>query len=418
MKRLLFATLCAVLTVSLAGCNSAATIAPTPNASAPTVSATPTPEPTPTPEDPAIIQQRKAAIIEADRLALEYDYDAALERLSTPAIYNEEIDAEIAEIQAAQNTLIPFTGTIKHIFFHSLIVYPELIFRDKTTPMGGYNAGFSEKAELEKILPQLYERGYVLYDLGECYEMVDGKMQRKEILLPPGKEPLILSVDDVAYAYGKGYAQNLMLNEDGILVNQVKNPQGEIEEMVDGDVFGVIKLFVDEHPDFSYHGHKGTLAMTGYQGAFGYSFETAEGQSEIMKVADALRKEGWNFASHSFTHNRKNYFGPNSQPANIARDTLKWMNQVSPYLGTTNLYLAPFGYRVRQPGLQHILDAGFQIYCTVNSKFVNEVYDDYALMSRLEIGGYSMTYYRDVLNEHFFNVDKVFDAEGRPPVIG
>ena len=68
-----------------------------------------------------------------------------------------------------------------------------MVFTDRETPMGGYNAGFSEKAELEKILPQLYERGYVLYDLNECYEMADGRMQRKEILLPAGKMPLILS---------------------------------------------------------------------------------------------------------------------------------------------------------------------------------------------------------------------------------
>lgn len=43
----------------------------------------------------------------------------------------------------------------------------------------------------------------MLYDLNECYEMADGRMQRKEILLPAGKMPLILSVDDVAYAYGR-----------------------------------------------------------------------------------------------------------------------------------------------------------------------------------------------------------------------
>lgn len=57
------------------------------------------------------------------------------------------------------------------------------------------------------------------------------------------------------------------------------------------------------------------------------------------------------------------------------------------------------------------------IYCTVDDKVVNELCGDYALMSRIEIGGYSMTYYRDLLNEKFFLVDTVYDAEGRPPVI-
>ena len=42
--------------------------------------------------------------------------------------------------------------------------------------------------------------------------------------------------------------------------------------------------------------------------------------------------------------------------------------------------------------------------------------DNYALQSRIEIGGYSMTYYRDILNELFFDVDSVLDPD-RPPVV-
>lgn len=44
---------------------------------------------------------------------------------------------------------------------------------------------------------------------------------------------------------------------------------------------------------------------------------------------------------------------------------------------------------------------------------VNELYDNYALQSRIEIGGYSMTYYRDILNELFFDVDSVLDPTAR-----
>ena len=391
----------------------------------PLPSSSPSPAPTPDPEELAreearlteIAEKREAAIKVADALAAQYFYDEALEVLSNPEIADETVSAKINEIAAAKASLMSFEGDIKHIFFHSLIVYPEMIFRDKTTPMGGYNAGFSTKAEFEKMLPQLYERGYVLYDLNECYEKVNGIMTRKEILLPPGKQPLILSVDDVAYAYGNGFAQKLMVKADGSLINLVKTPSGEVVEMVDGDVFGVLERFVEEHPDFSYRGHKGTLALTGYQGAFGFPLDTEEGQAEIMKTAEALRAKGWNFASHSYTHNRNNYFGPNSKPANIQYDTNKWVANVAPYIGQTRLFIAPFGYRVRQPGLQYILDAGFEIYCTVSNKIVNELYDDYALMSRIEIGGYSMTYFTNLLNENFFNVDEVFDVDGRPPVI-
>ena len=184
MKRKIFFLLTALLCAALlAGCSGSALdiFFPTPS---PTATAEPTPsptaEPTPTPEP-------------------------------TP------------------EPLVPYEGEIRHIFFHSLIVYPEMVFTDRETPMGGYNAGFSEKAELEKILPQLYERGYVLYDLNECYEMADGRMQRKEILLPAGKMPLILSVDDVAYAYGDGYARRLFVDDAGALLYEVPNPSGGVD---------------------------------------------------------------------------------------------------------------------------------------------------------------------------------------------
>ena len=55
-----------------------------------------------------------------------------------------------------------------------------------------------------------------------------------------------------------------------------------------------------------------------------------------------------------------------------------------------------------------------QRYC----QYMNEIRPSDALMSRIEIGGYSMTNYQDILNELFFDVASVFDDEGRPPVIG
>ncbi len=315
--------------------------------------------------------------------------------------------------------LVPYEGEIRHIFFHSLIVYPEMVFTDRETPMGGYNAGFAEKAELEKILPQLYERGYVLYDLNECYEMADGKMRRKEILLPAGKMPLILSVDDVAYAYGAGYASRLFVSESGSLLYEVPNPSGGMDVIPDGDVMGVVDAFVADHPDFSWNGHKGTIALTGFQGAFGYaSYDDPACQTEIKKVADALRAGGWSFASHSYTHNSGVYgfWGSGCDPDKIYYDINKWVDRVTPWIGTTNLFLAPFGYRATGDALQHVLNAGFNIYCTVDDHVVNELYDGYALQSRIEIGGYSMTYYRDTLNELFFDVDSVLDPD-RPPVV-
>lgn len=391
----------------------------------PTIEPTATPIPTP---DPAELQRqaerearRQSALEQADLLILSYRYDDALALLSEEDLQNEAIEAKQQEIQNLKDALVPYEGELRHIFFHSLVLYPELVYRDTSTPMGGYNAGFSTRGELEKMLPQLYERGYVLYNLNDCYEKIDGQMQRKEILLPEGKIPLILSVDDVAYAYGDGFARKLFLDENGQLMYEAVTPSGEIEIIPDGDVMGVVSAFVAEHPDFSWQGHKGTIALTGFQGAFGYpNYETEENCQAITRVANALKADGWNFASHSYTHNSGYYgfWGSGCIPDKIHYDINKWWTYVTPCLGETNLFIAPFGYRAYDMALQHILDLGFNIYCTVDDKVVNELYDDYALMSRIEIGGYSMTHYPNTLNELFFDVASVFDDENRPPVIG
>lgn len=363
-------------------------------------------------------EEAEELLRQAEELSSMYFYDEALALLEGSGIEDERIKAAIVDNRARIATLREYSGDVAHIFFHSLIVYPEMVFKDRETPSGGYNSGFAEKQELEKILPQLYERGYVLYSLDEIWEMTEEGMQRKKIMLPVGKKPLVLSVDDVAYAYGEGFAQRLLVDESGELVYQVENPQGETVYMPDGDVMGVVDAFVEKHPDFSYQGHKGTIALTGFQGAFGYDYEDAEQAEEIRRVSSALKEKGWSFACHSYTHNRvNNFYGPGCSEEKISYDVNKWLRQVVPCIGSTRLFIAPFGYRVQQPALQCILDAGFQVYCTVDNKVYNELNEDYALMSRIEIGGYSMTYYKETLNRLFFNVDEVFDEAGRPPVI-
>ncbi len=423
IKRILAALLLPALL--LCGCSrgeAVPTSASTPRPTfTPLPTATPTASPVPTPDPEALAREaaERETVAAARALAAQYFYDEALALLSGTEDAGDIIREAEADIRAEKDALVPYEGELRHIFFHSLIVYPEMVFRDLHTPMGGYNSGFAEKAELERILPQLYARGYVLYDLNECYEKVGGRMRRKEILLPAGKTPLILSVDDVAYAYGVGWASRLYVDGTGALLYEVPNPQGGTDVCADGDVMGVVDAFVRAHPDFAWHGHKGTIALTGFQGAFGYpSYDDPDNARQIKAVAEALKAEGWSFASHSYTHNSGQYgfWGAGCNPANIYYDINKWVDRVTPCIGPTNLFIAPFGARVTGEALQHVLNAGFDIYCTVDSHVVNEIFDDYALMSRIEIGGYSMRKYVPLLNELFFNVDEVFDAGGRPPL--
>lgn len=125
---------------------------------------------------------------------------------------------------------------------------------------------------------------------------------------------------------------------------------------------GVVSQFVEQHPDFSWQGHKGTIALTGFQGAFGYlDYETPEIRllSRKWRRPEGRRR---NFASHSYTHNagQYGYWGYGCVPENIQYDISKWVDRVSPWIGATNLFIAPFGYRAQQPALQYILGCGFR----------------------------------------------------------
>ena len=77
-------------------------------------------------------------------------------------------------------------------------------------------------------------------------------------------------------------------------------------------------MYKRQHPDFSYRGRKGIIALTGYNGILGYrtsdrvygpggtgDWENANLEADKAKakaVADAMRANGWEFASHSWGH--------------------------------------------------------------------------------------------------------------------
>jgi len=362
---------------------------------------------------------KRAAVLEqAELLARGYFYEEAIALLGADEdlINREMMILEEAIIRTA-NELVRFDDEIKHIFFHSLILYPEHLFPNLSVPTGGYNEGFAYQSELIKILPQLLERGYVLYDINEIFSKDEnGSMQKNDIFLPPGKKPLVLSIDDPTYHYGIGFANRMILDEHGELATEVITPARETIITYDGDVQLVVDAFVREHPEFSFRGHKGIIAATGYMGIFGYDLLTEESRQDAIAVSNKLKENGWIFANHSYTHNRTGYWGPESNPNNIRSDVRRWRERMEPIIGQTNVFIAPFGYTLRGAGMQVILDNEYDIYCNVDFNQRITVSPTHALMGRIEIGGYSLARYANALNRDFFDVASVKDPH-RPPVI-
>ena len=401
--------------------------------------ATPEPEPEPEPcteeedrlreeELQAELAAKRELVIEESRsLFVRYFYEEAIALLNEDeSLINNETQELEAEILAAMNSLVLFEGDIKHIFFRSLVINPEHIFSDPTVPARDFNEGYIFQSELLKILSQLLERGYVLYPVNSVFNRDDnGSIRRNDIYLPPGKIPLLLSLDDPSYRQNIatpnriGFASRVVMDEYGELATEVPLPDGDVLVTYDGDVHLIVDAFVRNYPEFSYRGAKGIIGATGFMGIFGYDLDELideEIRQEVIAICEKFKENGWVFANHSYSHNRIGFWGPESNHNNIIWDMRMWRDIIEPITGPTNIFIAPFGFLLRGQGLQAILDNDYFIYCTIDNRQSIIMEDNHVVMGRIEIGGYNMARHATVLNENFFDVESVIDPN-RPPVV-
>ncbi len=363
-------------------------------------------------------------IKQADTLYQGYFYEEAEELLQNGK-YKErdEVKQKIENCKLAQANLVEYNGTVEHVFFHSLIFYPELAF-DGDHMAEGYDLWMTTADEFKKMLPQLRDRGYVLYNIEDLIEQDPNdpnKIVRKAIYLPEGKKPLILSVDDVNYydyMQKDGFAKRLVLDEDGEVATLVKNPEGIEEINRNGDVVPILDDFVKEYPDFSFRGAKGILALTGYAGALGYRITDVSGddykalRTKMDSVVAKLKQTGWIFACHSYTHNSyfKNYTITMQQ---MQDDATRWRDTIGAVVGQTNIYISPFGvsYKNNDPLYRYLVkQKKFNIFCSVAAKASLIKNDDNIIMSRINLDGFSMKNHKEMLKQRFFNVDDVIDV--------
>ena len=348
---------------------------------------------------------------EAQLLSQGYFYEDAKAVLEKSEYKSAKIVEAMADIEHKKEELAEYDGQFYHIFFHSLIVYPELAF-DGDYMHEGYDMWMTTVSEFEAMLPQLYERGFVLYSL-------DNIKPGEKVMLPKGKKPLVISIDDVNY-YGymknDGFADRLVVDDDGYVACEVKRPDGEMEISYRGDVMPILDNFVKEHPDFSYQGAKGVVALTGYEGAFGYNFIKAEGEeqevlkTEATKVAQALKNTGWLIACHSYTHNE--YFKDSKvTDEQLHYDTNRFKERIYDVVLQPDIYISPFGYHLKEgdPRLQYLKDMGYNYFCPVSpSMRTFTTAEGVVVQERFNMDRYNMRTKKDYINETFFDVDKVY----------
>ena len=402
------------------------------------------PTPTPSPE-----REIKRALAFARRYAAQYDYAKAVRRLKKVEQYEENagIMEAIAdyEQQAAACVEYPLEE-ITHVFFHTLVYDTSKAF-DSDYTAAGYNQVMTTISEFEKIIQILYDKGYVLvspHDMAVVKE--DGSMEPGKIMLPEGKIPFVLSEDDVSYYHymdGDGFASRLVLDEDGNVKCEYIEDDGSVS-VGNYDVVPILDAFVKEHPDFSYHGRKGILAMTGYNGVLGYrtdiAYKTRENLQEnqqafldahpdfdfdeevrrATEVAEAMKKSGWEFASHTWGH--KNATESSAEELQI--DNERWEANVAPILGKTDMVIFAFGadignwaeYTWDNPKFAYFKNAGYNYFCNVDSsQYWVQITSEYLRQGRRNLDGYRMYYNPEMLAD-LFDVSEVWDDSRPTPV--
>jgi hypothetical protein len=302
--------------------------------------------------------------------------------------------------------LVPWIGPVEHLFFHTLVVRPELAFQRDALGRG-FRDYFVTVGEFRAILDQLYANGWTLVDI---HHAIVGDVQ-----VPEGRKPFVLSEDDVNYydySRPRGQAWRLVLDTSGDVKVEVRDDLGT--RITDDDLVPIVDEFVTAHPDFSADGAKGVLGLTGYEGLFGErvnrpSDPDFEGSAERVSALGArLRATGWTLATHSYGHIDLSKVST----ARVQRDTDQWKAEAEPLIGSTDVYIYPFG---ANPGLattNALKAAGYSIQCNIDSTPRLVQRDGASIMSRRHIDGIAFAQQARHLAP-LFDVDAVEDHDAR-----
>ena len=332
-----------------------------------------------------------------------------------------------------------YDGIVEHLFFHPVIAYTELAF-DGDAQANGLDDFMVTVDEFNRILDNVYEKGYILVDIGDVWSETTGedgqpKMVRNTLYLPEGKKPLVFSYDDTnyyPYMLENGLTYKLILGEDGKVWSWGLDPQGDEVVSRDLDAIPILDKFVEEHPDFSPFGAKACLSVTGYEGLLGYRTQTdstvewtaereASRQAEreaVRPIIEELKRTGWTFGSHTWGHIRLG----SGNMAKIQADTQKWFDEVGSLVGETSILFYPHGERPdgndwtqTGPAFQYLQSQGFRVFCSVGTESFSYIKKDICavICDRLHPDGKTFRWSRNRYLQ-FYDAKEIMDSAVRP----
>lgn len=361
----------------------------------------------------AIEEQKTQTLEEASALALAYQYEDAIALLqNSDALEEDESAAEaIADYQKQLNNMYEYDGAIGHLSFPNLVVDTERAF-DGDDYSYIYQQNMITLEEFNNILNVLYESGYILIDIhslaAESETGSDVTMSEQLPVIPQGKKPMILSVENLDYSSvrnGDGVATKLALDEQGE-VGALYTDEGGHDLVGAYDVIPVLEQFIDEHPDFSFQGARGIISLSGANGIFGYQVE--EGKSTdyesnvqtVKQIAQKLLQDGWSFAAAGYSYQ---WMGDMSYDT-LKEDITKWQSVVGSVVGDCDILMYPYGSEVdySTEKAAFLINQGFRYLIGMWSEGDHlEVNSTYLRQTRRAVTGYVLENYPGNFSDYF-----------------
>ncbi len=402
-------------------------------------------------ENEAQRQEREAQelLSETALLAAGYDYDTAIAKLEAftgDKSKYPEMEIRLSEYKQQKSLLIAHNdpGAIPNLSFHVLIADPSRAWSNQE--LGGkYNRNFVTTAEFELILEQLYNNGYVLVDMDSFIaETVTGETvtySAKPLYLPDGKKPFMLTETMVNYFNymidgngdgapdkdGAGFASKLVV-QNGEVKAAMVNSAGETV-VGNYDLVPILEDFIEEHPDFSYHGARALLAVTGHEGVFGYRTNRgvidSKGQAyydaevaAAKEVVAALKDAGYEFASYTYANEAYGRFDATT----IQKDISKWTAEVLPILGSCDTLVYAQTSDISANGdyttskFNVLYDAGFRYFISHSSGAPScKIAGNYVRQLRIMVTGTQMAHAANTYAKYFDSQSILDTSRGNVP---
>ena len=389
---------------------------------------TPTEPPAPSTEATNLAsryQEQVNDLLEQAAAAAEnYDYEDAVTILSS----FEGNMADFPALQSAYEEYVTIVnemvvwndpGKIPTLSMHMLIADAQLAYNDKQYG-SSYQKNFITTDQFRDILDQLYANDCVLVDLMDVYdEMYDeatGKIVYvpRELLLPAGKQPILLVQTQVNYYeymingakdnLPDGFASKLYVDENGVFYNEMPLSDGNI---VTGayDMVPILEQFIEDNPMFSYHGARAILAVSCYEGLFGYRVtsslsaeDLAAEEEAAARLCAALQDAGYRIGCYTYSNID---YGKQGASA-IQEDLQKWNDKILPMLGEYGCNILVYAREAdiadkdasySGSKFNVMYNAGYRFFLGANSESYSQIGDQYVRHDRLCITGEYLTKY-------------------------